>query len=141
MNDDRAQISLEYLLIFAVSLIILLVFTLPLAEESIKNTIDVSDSLNAKYDISKIAQAIREVYGEGQGSKRTLDLDSDRKISISVSDNYISCSLKLKGGSNKLIKESFTSNLNKNSITLNKGRNVIIVEWPVGSGNMLIYKK
>lgn len=139
MNDDRAQISLEYLLIFAVSLIILLVFTLPLAEESIKNTIDVSDSLNVKYDISKIAQAIREVYGEGQGSKRTLDLDSDRKIRISVSDKYISCNLKLKDNSNKQIKESFKSNLKKNSITLNKGRNVITVEWPIGSGNMLIY--
>ena len=139
MSDDRAQISMEYLLIFAVSLIILMVFTLPLAEESIKNTIDVSDSLNAKYAVSKIAQAIREVYGEGQGSKRTIDLDLERKITISVSDIHISCSIKLKGGSNKQIRESFKSTLKKNSITLNKGRNVVAVEWPIGSGNMIIY--
>lgn len=141
MKDDRAQISLEYLLIFAISLIILMVFTLPLAEESIKDTIDVSDSLNAKYAISKIAQAIREVYGEGQGSKRAVEFDSDKRIGVSVSQSHISCSLKLKGNSNKYITESFKSTLKKNSITIAKGRNVIIVEWPVGSGNMLIYKK
>lgn len=141
MTDDRAQISLEYLLIFAISLIILMVFTLPLAEDSIRNTLDVSDSLNAKYGMSTIAQAIREVYGEGQGSKRTIDFDSDRNIKVYLSDSYLSCNLKLKSNSNKQIRENFKSSLKKTSITLNKGKNVIIVEWPIGSENMLIYKK
>ena len=141
MTDDRAQISLEYLLIFAISLIMLMVFTLPLAEDSIKNALDVSDSLDAKYGMSTIAQAIREVYGEGQGSKRTIDFDSDRNIKVYISDSHISCNLKLKSDSNKQLKESFKSNLKKSSITLNKGKNVIIVEWPIGSENMLIYKK
>lgn len=141
MKDNRAQISMEYLLIFAISLIVLMLFTLPLVEESIANTADVSDSLNVKYEVSKIAQAIKEVYGEGQGSKRTIQLDSDRKIKISISDSHVSCNLKLKGNSNKLIRESFKSNLKKTSISLDKGRNEIIVEWPIGSENMLIYKK
>ena len=141
MKDSRAQISLEYILMFAISLIILMVFTLPLAEDSIRNTLDVSDSLNAKYELSTIAQAIREVYGEGHGSKRTISWDSDKKIKVSISDSYISCNLKLKSNSYKQIKESFKSNLKKTSITLNKGNNVIIVEWPIGSENMLIYKK
>lgn len=118
-----------------------MIFTLPLADDSIKNTVDVSDSLNARYCMSNIAQAIKEVYGEGQGSKRTLDIDSDKQIRVSVSDSYISCSVKLKSNSNKQIKESFKSNLKKTSITLNEGKNAIIVEWPVGSENMLIYKK
>ncbi|WP_406537301.1 class III signal peptide-containing protein, partial [Methanobrevibacter sp.] len=86
MKDNRAQISLEYILIFAISLLVLMIFTLPLAEDSIKNTVDVSDSLNARYCMSNIAQAIKEVYGEGQGSKRTLDIDSDKQIRVSVSD-------------------------------------------------------
>ena len=141
MKDNKAQISLEYILIFAISLLILMIFTLPLAEDSIKNTIDISDSLNARYSMSNIAQAIKEVYGKGQGSKRTLTLDSDKIIRVSVSDSYISCNLKLKSNSNKQIKESFKSNLKKTSITLNEGKNAIIVEWPVGSENMLIYKK
>lgn len=141
MRDNRAQISLEYILIFAISLAVLMIFTLPLAEYSIMNTLDVSDSLNAKYEISRIAQAVKEVYGEGQGSKRTVNVDSDKTIKISLSDSYISCSLKLKSNSNKQIKESFKSTLKKTSITLNKGSNVIIVEWPIGSENMLIYKK
>ena len=141
MKDNRAQISLEYILIFAISLLVLMIFTLPLAEDSIKNTVDVSDSLNARYCMSNIAKAIKEVYGEGQGSKRTLDIDSDKQIRVSVSDSYISCSVKLKSNSNKQIKESFKSNLKKTSITLNEGKNAIIVEWPVGSENMLIYKK
>lgn len=141
MNDNRAQISLEYLLIFAMSLIILMIFTLPLAQDSIKNTLDVSDSLNVKYELSCIAQAIKEVYGEGQGSKRTISLDSNKKIKISISDSHISCTIKLKSNSNKQIKESFKSNLKKSSITLNKGKNAIIVEWPIGSENMIIYKK
>lgn len=141
MKDNRAQISLEYILIFAISLLVLMIFTLPLAEDSIKNTVDVSDSLNARYCMSNIAQAIKEVYGEGQGSKRTLDIDSDKQIRVSVSDSYISCSVKLKSNSNKQIKENFKSNLKKTSITLNEGKNAIIVEWPVGSENMLIYKK
>ena len=141
MRDNRAQISLEYILIFSISLIVLMIFTLPLAEDSIKNTLDVSDSLNAKYELSAIAQAIREVYGEGHGSKRTISLDSDNKIKVSISDRYISCNLKLKSNSYKQIRESFKSNIKKTSITLNKGNNVIVVEWPIGSENMLIYKK
>ena len=93
MKDNRAQISLEYILIFAISLLVLMIFTLPLAEDSIKITVDVSDSLNARYCMSNIAQAIKEVYGEGQGSKRTLDIDSDKQIRVSVSDSYISGSV------------------------------------------------
>ena len=61
IGDNHGQISLEYLLIFTVSLIILLIFTLSLAENSIKDTLDVSDSLDVKSDLSKIANAIKQV--------------------------------------------------------------------------------
>ena len=66
IKESSGQISLEYILIFAISLMVLMLFTLPLAEESIKDTADVSDSLNAKYELSKISQAVNEVYWEGQ---------------------------------------------------------------------------
>ena len=45
IKDDVGQISLEYMLIFTISLIILIVFTLPLAELTIKDTFDISDSV------------------------------------------------------------------------------------------------
>ena len=41
IKDNKGQISLEYLLIFAVSLIILIVFTLPLLQLGLENTMDV----------------------------------------------------------------------------------------------------
>ena len=140
-KESRGQVSLEYILIFTISLIILMVFTLPLSEESVSNTLDVSDSLNVKYGMSKVAQAIKEVYGEGQGSKQTISMDSPKNIKVTVGNNYVSCKLKLKSNQYKEIKEYYSSNLKKTSINLEKGENTIIVEWPVGSDNMIIHKQ
>ena len=137
---NHGQISLEYLLIFTVSLIILLIFTLSLAENSIKDTLDVSDSLDVKSDLSKIANAIKQVYGEGQGSKQTIKLNCKNKIKVNIQDNCISTSFKLNDNSKKEVKEYALSNIKKTSITLNNGENVIIVEWPINSENMLIYR-
>lgn len=141
MKEDKGQVSLEYLLIFAVSLIILMVFTLPLSELSIENAMDVSDSLNTKSDLSKISQLIQQVYAEGQGSKHTIDINSDRDIKIAIADNYAYCYLKLRDNHNKQITEYYNSNIKKTSIYLNKGENTLVVEWPIDSENMLIYKK
>lgn len=138
--ENRGQIAMEYLLIFAISLIILIVFTLPLAEESIKNTMDVSDSLEMKYELSKISQTVKQVYGEGQGSKKTVILKSPKKIKINVENSYVSLNLKLKRGSNKFIKQNYKSTLKKTSITLNKGENTLVVEWPMNNDYMIIYK-
>ncbi len=139
INENNGQISLEYMLIFTISLIILIVFTLPLAENSIKYTLDISDSLNVKSDMLKIVNAIKQVYSEGQGSKQTIKFESKNKLKITISDNCISTSFKLKSNSKKDIKEYVISNIKKTSISLNKGENVIIVEWPMNSENMLIY--
>ena len=140
MKDNRGQISLEYLLIFAVSLIILIVFTLPLAEQSIQNTLDVSDSMDMKSDLSKLSQAIRTVYGQGQGSKQTVTMVSKESHTINVAGSQVSCNIKLKDGSNKLVKVDCDSNLARTSIPISKGTNTIVVSWPIDSENMKIYK-
>ena len=132
---------MEYILIFAVSLMILMVFTLPLAEESVKGTIDISDSLDAKSEMSKLSQVVKEVYGEGQGSKHEVNVNLNKRTKITITDNYVYCNLKLKDNSNKQIKEYFNSTIRKTSITLNKGENTLIVEWPVNGENMIIHKK
>ena len=139
MNDDKGQVSFEYLLIFAISLILLIVFTLPLTELTIGNTLDVSDTLNAKSDLSKISQAIEEVYGQGQGSKQTVHAVLSNDLKVNVENNYISCNLKLNGGQIKSEKIYFKKKNKKSDIYLRKGENSIIVEWPENTENMQIY--
>ena len=141
IKDSRGQISMEYLLIFAVSLIIFIAFTLPLTEYTIQNTLDVSDSLDLKSDLSEISSAIGQVYSEGQGSKQTVNLDLKKSVRITVTNSYVSANVKLNDGSNKLIKVNCNSNLKSSVITLNKGENILLVEWPVNSPNIQISKK
>lgn len=139
IKDNRGQVSLEYLLIFAISLIILIAFTMPLVNNSIKTTMDVSDSLKFKSDLSKIAAAINTVYDEGQGSKQTVDIYASQQVKVHISSDGLSCNLNLKDKSNKYIKVPCKSNLKSSSITLKKGKNSIVVEWPVESDVMFIY--
>ena len=141
MGDSKGQVSLEYVLIFAVSLMVLLLFTLPLTQQTIEDTMDVADALDTKEELSKLTVAIKKVYGEGQGSKQTLKIHSDNNIKITIAQDHISCNLKLKDNSNKQIKEYFTSNLKKSSLAIHKGETIVVVEWPLYSENMLIYKK
>lgn len=140
IKDNKGQVSLEYLLIFAISIAILIVFTLPLIENTIEDTFDVSDALEVKYDLSKITQAIKKVYGEGQGSKQTVIITTSKQVKIYVTNNHIYCNLKLKSNLYKFIDEYYNSNLNKYSITLSEGENIIVVEWPENSENMIIYE-
>ena len=74
IGDNHGQISLEYLLIFTVSLIILLIFTLSLAENSIKDTLDVSDKLSVKQivDIEKTDLASGSVQFKPDITVRTI---------------------------------------------------------------------
>lgn len=141
MMDDRGQVALEYLLIFAVSLILLIVFTLPLTEKSVENTLDVTDALNAKSNLAEISQAVKQVYGEGQGSKHSVNVISKQSVKVNIGEDYLLTNIKLNDGTYKLIKVNHNSNLAKSSIYLSKGENTIIVEWPVGSENMKIYTK
>ena len=141
IREDRGQVALEYLLIFAVSLIILIIFTMPLTEIVIEDTFDVSDSLKVKSQMMDVSQAIRQVYGEGQGSKQTVHIVSSKDLTFNVANSYISSNLKLKDGSNKNFKVSYKSTLGKSNIPIKKGVNNIVVEWPVDSENMRIYKK
>ena len=141
MMDSRGQVSLEYLLIFAVSLIILIAFTLPLLEESMNNTFDISDSIKTKSDLSQLSQAIKQVYGQGQGARITVSLDIDKPVKIDIDNNFISSKIKLKDNSYKDIKIPVKSKLKTDSFKLSKGKNNFVVEWPVNSEYMIIYKK
>ena len=140
MMDNRGQVSLEYLLIFAISMILLIAFTLPLTDFTIQTTLDVSDSLDMRSDLSKLSQAIQTVYGQGQGSRQIVNIISQAPSKIDVTDSHVSCNLKLKDGSRKLVKVTSKSNLAKTTIPISEGTNTIVVEWPVGSETMNIHK-
>ncbi len=139
MLDDRGQVSLEYILIFAVSLIILIAFTMPFLNETMSDTFDVSDSLKTKVDLSKIADAIKQVYGEGEGSKQTVSIDVYKPVKIDVSNNQISSKIKLNNNQYKVEKINVHSKLKTGTFKLNKGKNSLVVEWPVGNENMILY--
>ena len=124
MRDNRGQVSLEYLLIFAISMILLIAFTLPLTDFTIQTTLDV----------------IQTVYGQGQGSRQIVNIISQAPSKIDVTDSHVSCNLKLKDGSRKLVKVTSKSNLAKTTIPISEGTNTIVVEWPVGSETMNIHK-
>lgn len=141
MKDSKGQVALEYMLIFAVSMILLIVFTLPLTENALQNTLDVSDTLDAKSNLEVISQAIREVYGQGQGSRQSVEIVSSKDMKVNVASNYLSCAMVLNDGSLKFEKVYFTSTLKKTDIALKKGENSIVVDWPIGSENMQIYVK
>ena len=139
IGDNRGQVSFEYLLIFAVSLIILIVFTMPLVTQSVETALDVSDCIKIKDDMSKIALSVSSVYGEGQGSKQTITIYSANSFNVNVAGEYLSCNVKLNNGENKLIKVSCKSNLKSSSIDIGKGENTVVVEWPKDSEKMIIY--
>ena len=141
MRDNGGQVALEYLLIFTISLILLIVFTLPLSELTVKNTLDVSDTLDVKSDLSKIAQAVKKVYGQGQGSRQTVDIVSSKDIQVNVANNCVSSTLKLKDGSSKVEKIYFKSTLPKSTLYISKGENSIVIDWPIDSESMQIYSK
>lgn len=139
--DNKGQVSLEYLLIFTISLILLIAFTMPIAEFGLEKTLDVSNALDTKAELSKLSNAISQVYGEGQGAKQTIFLTVNEPINVKISNSYISASIKLNDNSFKHFKLNHNSNLDSGSIFLDNGENKIIVEWPIGKENMIIYKK
>ena len=118
---------------------ILIVFTMPLVNQSIETTLDVSDSIKIKDDLSKIALSVNSVYGEGQGSKKTVSIHSTKAFKVNIASSYLSCNIKLKNDKNKLIKVSCKSNLKESSIYIKKGENTVVVQWPIDSEKMIIY--
>ncbi len=141
IKDNNAQVSVEYLLIFAVSLLILIAFTLPVAEMGLEKTFDVSNSLNVKSEISILANAISQVYGEGHGSKQTIYLNLNKPISLKLTSSYLSGKLTLNDDKSKNFKIYYRSNLANSNLYLNKGENKIVVEWPINEEKMIVQKR
>lgn len=140
-KENNGQISVEYLFIFAIALIILTIFTLPLANLAIEKTTDVSDAINVKSQLYKIASGINQVYSEGQGAKQTVNLELDQSVNVNIYKKHISATVKFNDKSSKLIRVNHDSDVSSGVLKLDKGKNTVVIEWPIGSEKIFISKK
>ncbi len=139
--DNKGQLSLEYLLIFSISLILLIVFTLPLVSLASETILNSTDVVLIKNDMNKIATGINQVYNEGEYSKRTVYIDVKEDIQLNINDNKLTTDIHLR---DDLIKHLEVSHLNSDlNILLNlyKGVNKIVIEWPENSTKIIVYCK
>ena len=146
LKDIKGQLSLEFLLISFLAILILVSITLPLANLGLNLGLDSSNTLEIKSEVSKITNGIDSVYSNGAGSKRTIAIDVpiDTHVRFSKNPNsemgLATVNHGLSDGSMKKIELSYKyPNLNFD-LYLIKGYNTVIVEWPVNSSQIIVYK-
>lgn len=140
MEDEQGQLSLELILIFAISIIVLTIFTLPLSELAIGNTLEVSEVINTKSNLYEIANGINEVYSQGQGAKKTITINSDNSYLIKISPNSLTTTLTLENGDKKNLKVNHEYNNLNLIINIEKGKNRIIINWDENSDYLTVKK-
>ncbi|KZX14764.1 hypothetical protein [Methanobrevibacter curvatus] len=140
--DNHGQLSIELILILMITIIILITITLPILSTVIDTSLDGSDILESKAEISKLANAVDRVYSEGRGSKETVNLNLpwDLRVAIYSDGLYLnqttpysklSFTHVLSDGSFKTVEFNLScGNLNE-ELYLSKGINNIAVNWPL----------
>jgi uncharacterized protein (UPF0333 family) len=102
--DVKGQASVEYLLLALVFLIIIGSVTVPLINQGINDSLDVSHSSDASAAINSIANAIGVVYSNGPGSVRTINVYfSNANALLIYVNNTIQMSVPEYNGPNKVI--------------------------------------
>ena len=138
MKDIKAQVSLEFLLIFSFVLLFLITFTLPLTDLAFNNNLEIENVLHTKNELSKIGKAINQVYYQGEGCKKTVIIDLKESGNINIKNNKISTNFLLNDGDSEKIEIKITpSNLEKYLI-LSKGINILEINWPLNSDTIEI---
>lgn len=80
--DCKAQVSLEFLLIFFISLIILSVISIPLTYDTINTVNDIKSSTEVKNTLVELSNNVNIVYSSGYGSKKTISVNVPSKMNI-----------------------------------------------------------
>ena len=139
--DNRGQLSLEYVLSTMIVILIISMISVPTLLAAIDYSNDILDSINAKNEMNKIADAIDFCYSSGKGSKRIVYVDFNRDVNIKLyndgENGLASINLALSDYS-KEISSSFNCPSVNENIHLSKGFNKIIVKWDDDSGKMEI---
>ena len=87
--NDKAQVALEYLLIFFVTIIILTVISLPLLSESVDNMQDMLTVAETKNTLTKLSDEIKLVHAMDFPSQKTTSvyIPSNMKLEYKTSNN------------------------------------------------------
>ena len=80
--DSRAQVSLEYLLIFLISLSILSMFSIPLIEDTVSDVNDIKKSMDIKNTLIELSNNVNLVHASGYGSKKTISMNIPCNMNI-----------------------------------------------------------
>lgn len=80
--DSRAHVSLEYLLIFLISLSILSMFSIPLIEDTVSDVNDIKKSMDIKNTLIELSNNVNLVYASGYGSKKTISMNIPCNMNI-----------------------------------------------------------
>ena len=138
--DVKGQASVEYLLLALVFLIIIGSVTVPLINQGINDSLDVSHSSDASAAINSIANAIGVVSSNGPGSVRTINVyfsNTNAALTYNSANSTIQMSVPEYNGPNKVIDANVPI-----AVTLNGGNSVSIVNktnynatvtWPIGT--------
>lgn len=130
--DDKGQMSLEYILSSMIAILIISLISVPILLTAIDYSNDITDSIDSKYELTKITDAIDFCYASGKGSKRIVYVDfnqnADMKLSSDGKRGLASVILNLSNDSIEITCPFDYDGLNEN-VHLSKGFNKIIVRW------------
>lgn len=107
--DNNGQLSLEYLLIFFVSIIILSIISIPLVYDTMDNINDIKKTVEVKNSLTEIANNVHIIYSTDYCTKKTVPIQIHDNMTIycnnaSKNNNYYIYSyVKLSDNSSKKV--------------------------------------
>ena len=108
--ENKGQLSLEYMLFFLISLIILSVITLPLMADSLEDVNDMTSGVEAKDLLVEISNAVKIINSMDDSSKKTISVKAPQNLTIysSTSSNkyYLYTYITLSDNSSKRVQVS-----------------------------------
>ncbi len=140
IGEDSGQMSVEVLFLFAISIMVLLIFTIPIAQLAIATTLDVSNTINAEGELKRLANGIDKVYSEGMGAQKIETLEFNSDISVMVKSKVMSSEVRLHDGKTKGLSQTVKADNLYSNLKLNKGTNKVLIVWSEDSKNIVIKK-
>ena len=142
--DVKGQASVEYLLLTLVFLIIIGSVTVPLINQGINDSLDVSHSSDASAAINSIANAIGVVYANGPGSQRTVNVyfsNANATLAYNSANSTIQMSVPEYGGNGtKIIDANVPTTVTFNGILAlhigSKTNYNATVSWQTGTNTI-----
>lgn len=138
--DNKGQLSVEVLFLFAISIVVLIVFTIPLGHLAISGTLDIVNVLNAEAEINQLANGIDMVYCQGAGAKRVETIELNKDLKVFVKSKLLSGDMTLDDGKTKRLSENHKATNVFSNLYLSKGINKVLITWEEGSSNIVMKK-